>query len=175
MGREQLIPQAFGKLSKRHVPHVATVSVLALTLVVVAVQLFVSSLGSFFNLVLSAAGFFLLAEFFFDILTAIIFLTVGHKKLPDVQFQPHQHRWLLVGAIFSGSIMGALLVAFFIYGPRAIGAGIDQTLVVLLLAGVLFVLITLRRVKRSYIFNGDNAAPEQPLPETGSSNTNTKD
>ncbi|MCL5053138.1 APC family permease [Ferrimicrobium acidiphilum] len=171
MGREQLIPQAFGKLSKRHVPHIATLAVLSLTLVVVAVQLFVSSLGSFFNLVLSAAGFFLLAEFFFDILTAVIFLTVGHKKLPDVQFQPHQHRWLLIGAIFSGSIMGALLVAFFIYGPRAIGVGIDQTLVVLLLAGVLFVLVTLRRVKRSYIFDGNNADSEQPLPEAGSSST----
>ncbi|MGC9155818.1 MAG: APC family permease [Ferrimicrobium sp.] len=159
MGREQLIPQAFGRLSKRHVPHFATVAVLGLTLVVVAVQLFVSSLGSFFNLVLSAAGFFLLAEFFFDIMTAIIFLTVGHKKLPDVQFQPHQHRWLLIGAIFSGTVMGALLVAFFIYGPKAIGAGIDQTLVVLLLAGVVFVLVTLRRVKGAYVFHGDDAPP----------------
>lgn len=173
MGREQLIPQAFGKLSKRHVPHVATVSVLGLTLVVVAVQLFVSSLGSFFDLVLSAAGFFLLAEFFLDLLTAVVFLTIGHRKLPDVQFQPHQHRWLLIGAMFSGSMMGALLVAFFIYGPKAIGAGIDQTLVALLLAGVIFVLITLRRVKSSYIFDAGKATGEQPIPESGSSSTGT--
>lgn len=154
MGRENLIPASFGKLSKRHVPHIATVAVLGLVLVVVAIQLFISSLGNFFNLVLSAAGFFLLAEFFFDIMTAIVFLTIGHKKLPDVQFQPHQHRWLLIGAFFSAAVMGALLVAFFIYGPRAIGAGIDQTLVVLLLAGVVFVLVTLRRVKNLHIFDG---------------------
>ncbi len=157
MGRENLIPESFGRLSKRQVPHFATVTVLGLVLVIVSIQLFVASLGNFFSLVLSAAGFFLLAEFFFDILTAITFLTVGHRKLPDVQIQPHQHRWLLAGAIFSATIMGALLVAFFIYGPQAIGAGIDQTLVVLLLAGLIFVVVTMRRVKRTHIFDGNDS------------------
>lgn len=160
MGRESLIPKRFGSVSRRQVPQFATITVLALTLAVVVVQLFVSSLGNFFNLVLSAAGFFLLAEFFFDILTAIVFLTWRHRQLPDVSIQPHTHRWLLVGAIFSALVMGFLLVAFFIFGPRAIGGGIDQTLVVMLALGLVFVAVTAHRVRKAFVFHGnENGAP----------------
>jgi len=156
MGRESLIPKRFGSVSRRQVPHFATVTVLGLTLAVVVLQLFVSSLGNFFNLVLSAAGFFLLAEFFFDVVTVIVFLTWRHRQLPDVSIQPHTHRWLLAGAVFSALVMGFLLVAFFIFGPRAIGAGIDQTLVVMLALGVVFVLATARRVHSVFVFHGQD-------------------
>jgi amino acid transporter len=157
MGRENLILPAFGSTSRRNVPQFATLVVLGLTLVVVALQTFVSSLGSFFNLILSAAGFFLLAEFFLDSVTAIVFLTVGHKKLPDVTIQPHRHRLLLVGACFSSLIMGALLVTFFVYGPKAIGDGIDQTIGVLIFLGVGFVWLTGRRKPRMVRFSGEDA------------------
>ncbi len=156
MGRENLIMPAFGRTSKRNVPQFATLVVLGLTLAVVGLQTFVSSLGSFFNLVLSAAGFFLLAEFFLDSLTAIVFLTVGHRKLPDVSIQPHRHRLLLVGACFSSLVMGALLVTFFVYGPKAIGGGIDQTIGVLIFLGVGFVWLTGRRKPRMVTFAGDD-------------------
>ena len=83
MGREGLIPNGFAKLNRRDVPHVAILAALGLAAIVVAMQLFVSSLSSFFNLVLSGAGFFLLAEFFLDSVTASVFLITGHRRLPD--------------------------------------------------------------------------------------------
>src|ERR1700684_2441538 len=106
MGRERLIPAGLGRLNRHHVPHVATVVPLGWALIVVGVQLFVSSLSSFFTLGLSAAGFFLLAEFFLDSLTGAVFLTWGHRKLPDVQINPHSHRLLLAGSLFSTVVMG---------------------------------------------------------------------
>jgi len=163
MGRENLIPRSFGKTSRRNVPHVATLVVLGLTVLVVALETLVTSLGSFFNLVLSAAGFFLLAEFFLDSITAVVFLTRGHKKLPDVSIQPHQHRWLLVGACFSSLVMGSLLVTFFIYGPKAIGNGIDQTLGVLIVLGVFFTWLTGRRRPHTVHFSGDDLPVGQAI------------
>jgi amino acid transporter len=158
MGREKLIHPAFGRLNRHDVPWFATVVALGLAAVVVAVQLFVSSLSSFFTLVLSGAGFFLLAEFFLDSVTATVFLTVGHTRLPDVQLQPHGHRFLLAGAAFSSVVMGSLLVLFFVYGPRAIGGGVDETFAVLLALGAVFVWLTRHRSGTTFSFKGDNVA-----------------
>ncbi len=154
MGREQLVPAVFGRLNRNRVPHVAIVVTLGSALVIVALQLFVSSLSSFFDLVLSSAGFFLLAEFFLDSVTGAVFLTVGHRRLPDVTLNPHRHRLLLAGSLFSSAVMGALLVAFFIYGPRVIGSGIDLTLAVLLGLGAVFAWATRRRSTGSFVFTG---------------------
>jgi len=118
----------------------------------------VSSLSSFFDLVLSGAGFFLLAEFFLDSVTAGVFLTVGHRRLPDVQINPHRHRLLLLGSLFSSVVMGALLVAFFFYGPRAIGSGVDQVFAVLLVLGVAFAWVTRKRTTPSFVFTGKDEA-----------------
>ncbi|MDA8311178.1 MAG: APC family permease [Actinomycetota bacterium] len=167
MGRERLIPSSFGKLNRHDVPHVATLIALGSAVVVVGLQLFVSSLGSFFNLVLSGAGFFLLAEFFLDSVTATVFLTTGHKRLPDVQLQPHSHRLLTVGAIFSSLVMGALLVAFFIYGPRAIGGGVDQTFAILIGIGFAFAWWTGRRTSSTFHFAGKDVLTEGPLSSPG--------
>ena len=158
MGREQLIPSGFAKLNRHHVPHVAIVCSLGLAATVVAMELFISSLSSFFAVVLSAAGFFLLAEFFLDSVTAAVFLTVGHKRLPDVELQPHSHRLLLVGSLFSSAIMGALLVTFFVYGPKAIGGGVDQICAVLLGLGLVFAWWTKRREVTPFIFAGEDVA-----------------
>jgi amino acid transporter len=164
MGRERLIPASFGKLNRHHVPHVAILASLGLAAVVVGLQLFVSSLGSFFNLVLSGAGFFLLAEFFLDSVTATVFLTTGHKRLPDVQLQPHAHRLLTAGAVFSSVVMGALLVCFFIYGPKAIGVGVDQTFAILLALGVGFAWWARRRSPSTFHFEGLDVPKEVPVP-----------
>ncbi|MFC0080689.1 APC family permease [Aciditerrimonas ferrireducens] len=160
MGRENLIPTSFGRTNRHRAPQLATLVVLGATLVVVALETFVSSLGSFFTLVLSAAGFFLLAEFFLDCLTAVVFLTVGHRRLPDVALQPHRHRWLLAGALFSCLMMGALLVTFFFEGPKAIGGGIDQTLAVMIVLGVGFAWLTGRRRSRTVVFEGRDVEEE---------------
>ncbi len=136
---------------------------LGLTAAVCVLQLFVTSLGSFFDIVLSAAGFFLLAEFFLDSVTGVVFLTVGHNRLPDAELRPHGHPALLVGALFSSVVMGALLVAFFIYGPEAIGGGIDQSLAVLLAAGLAFAWWTRRRAAAPVVFAGrDVTADSKP-------------
>jgi amino acid transporter len=163
MGRERLIPSGFARLNRHHVPHVAIISALGLAAVVATLQLFVSSLGSFFALVLSAAGFFLLAEFFLDSVTAAVFLTVGHKRLPDVKIQPHRHRALLGGSLFSSAVMGALLVAFFIYGPKAIGGAVDQTFAVLLGLGFAFAWWTRRRTVTPVLFDGTDIVVDAGL------------
>jgi len=154
MGRENLIPSGFARLNRFRVPHVAIIASLGTAAVVVALQLFVSSLGSFFDLVLSAAGFFLLAEFFLDSVTAVVFLGVGHRRLPDVGLHPHSHRVLFFGSVFSSVVMGSMLIAFFVYGPRAIGAGIDETIAALLGLGLAFAWWTRRRTSKPFVFAG---------------------
>ena len=155
MGRENLLSRRIATLNRRHVPSTAVVVVLGSAMVVVVLQLLVTSLTSFFSLVLAAAGFFLLAEFFLDSVTAVVFLTVGHRRLPDVALQPHAHRVLSIAAVASSVMMGGLLVAFFVYGPRAIGDGIDEALAVLLAIGVLFAWRTRRRQLKPYVFTDD--------------------
>lgn len=157
MGRERLVPSAFAKLNRRQVPHVAVAATLGATAVVVILQLSFSSLSDFFKLVLSAAGFFLLAEFFLDSATATVFLTVGHRKLPDVRLSPHAHRLLAAAAILSSVVMATMMVGFFIYGPRVIGAGLDETLAVLIGSGVIFAWVTRRRAGAAAIFHGRDA------------------
>ncbi|MHB1536404.1 MAG: APC family permease [Acidimicrobiales bacterium] len=169
MGRERLIPSAFSKLNRHDVPQFATISALGLAAVVVTVQLFVSSLTSFFTLVLSAAGFFLLAEFFLDSVTAAVFLTVGHKRLPHrrlprARLRPHAHRLLLAASAFSSVIMGALMVAFLVYGPKAIGDGIDEILAVLLGLGAGFAWWTRRRPVHPFDFAGDDVLADAVAP-----------
>ncbi len=166
MGREHLVPQAFSRLNRRRVPHVAILITLGATVGVTSLQLLVHSLGSFFALVLSAAGFFLLAEFFLDSLTAVVFLTVGHRSLPEADRPPHRHRLLSVGAIFSSLVMGTLLVTFFIYGPRAIGGNIDLTITILLLLGLPFAWITRRRTTGPAIFEGKDTVGQGAAAES---------
>ena len=162
MGRENLLPRRFATLNRHRVPSTAVVVVLGSAMVVVMLQLLVTSLTSFFSLVLAAAGFFLLAEFFLDSVTAVVFLTIGHRRLPDVALQPHSHRVLSVAAVASGVMMGGLLVAFFVYGPLAIGHGIDQTLAVLLGVGVLFAWRTRRRSVKPYVFADEDPPASTP-------------
>ena len=154
MGRESLVPPAFARTNRARAPHVATLAVLGATLAVTALETLVGSLAGFFELVLSAAGFFLLAEFFLDSLTCAVFLTTGHRRLPDVALRPHTHRLLRVGAVTSSAMMGALMVLFFVYGPKVIGGGIDQALAVMLLLGLVFAWATGRRVREAVRFRG---------------------
>jgi amino acid transporter len=154
MGRERLLPGAFARLSRRRVPHVATMVVLACAAAVVALQLFVASLGPFFELLLSAAGFFLLAEFLLDLLTAVVFLLRCRGSAQRASVGACAYRLLLAGSVISSAIMGALLVAFFIYGPQGIGDGIDRILAVLLAAGVAFAWWGSQRRARPYVFHG---------------------
>jgi hypothetical protein len=57
--------------------------------------------------------------------------------------------------------MGSLLVAFFFYGPRAIGAGVDETFAVLLALGAVFAWLTRKRAAPTFVFDG-NAVADLP-------------
>ncbi|MHB8262654.1 MAG: APC family permease [Acidimicrobiales bacterium] len=164
MGREHLIPAAFGKTNRNQVPHVATAVVFGLVLAVTAMQVFVSSMSTFFRIVLSSAGFFLLAEFFMDSLTAVVFLTVGHRKLPDAQVFSHHHKCLLAGSLFSSAVMAILLGGFFVYAPKAIGPGIDPAVAVMLGLGAVFVWWTRSRQHNPYRFHGNNITAHSARP-----------
>ena len=62
--------------------------------------------------------------------------------------------------------MGALLVGFFIYGPKAIGGGVDETFAVLLALGGVFAWLTRKRVAPTFVFDGNAVAdpPRPPVP-----------
>ncbi len=161
MGREGVLPAAFARLSRRRVPHVAIMASLAAALAVTAAQALFSSLGAFFDLVLSAAGFFLLAEFFLDAVTATVFLGFARRRAASGGMPlPPGHRLLGAAAALSSVVMGALLVAFFVYGPVAIGRGIDQVLAVLLLLGVVFAWLT-RGARPAFVFHGNDGEPHR--------------
>jgi hypothetical protein len=132
-------------------------------MLVCSIQLFFHSISSFFGLVLSTAGFFLLAEFFLDSVVASIFLISGHKKHPEVSLNSHRHRILTAGSIFSSVTMGSLLITFFIFGPKAIGAGIDQILIVMLIFGFGFAFLVGKKAKNLFIFHGNDVEPLKPI------------
>ncbi|MBC3840182.1 APC family permease [Streptacidiphilus sp. 4-A2] len=155
MGREGLLPRGLGRVNRRRVPQAATLCALGAALGVVAVELLFPSVSAFFGVVLSAAGFFLVAEFFLDSLTATVFLRRVHRNRHDPAAPPHRHRGLLVASAVATAMFGASLVGFFVYGPAAIGSSIDYILLVLIAMGVLFAVLTRKRAETHH-FSGDD-------------------
>jgi amino acid transporter len=153
-GREGLVPGVFARLNRHRVPHIAVVVSLGAAFVVVSLQVLVASLGSFFDLVLSAAGFFLLAEFFLDSITATVFLTVGHRRVPEAGIDPRRHRALRVVSIVASLLLAGLMVTFFVYGPRTVGNGIDEVIGTLLVASLAFAWWTRHRGGAPVVFTG---------------------
>lgn len=160
MGREGLIPRSFGHVSRRHVPHVAILVTLLGALAVTAMQMLFGSLSHFFSLVLSAAGFFLVLEFFLDSMTATVFLVRGHRNMGSeaLSSPTHRHDTLLVAAAISTVLFGGYIVGFFIFAPRAIGGGIDLVIAVLLALGFGFTFAS-RKGGDQESFVGDDLRP----------------
>lgn len=154
MGREGLLPRRFGRLSHRQVPGFALVTVLLAALGVTALQTFYPSLRSFFGMALGAAGFFLTAEFFLDSLTATVFLSRFHGGGRAGERAPagHHHNGLRVAATATTIALATFLVAFLIFGPAAIGAGIDWVIAVVVAGGLLFAWVPRRR-QETYVFD----------------------
>jgi amino acid transporter len=165
MGREGLLPRSLGRVNARKVPQAATLWTLGAALAVVAAELIFPSVSSFFGVVLSAAGFFLVAEFFLDSLTATVFLRRVHQRRHQQgdgqDTPPHRHRALLVASALATAMFGASLVGFFVYGPTAIGPSIDYILLVLIGAGVLFAVLTRRRAETHHFDGQDIRIPAQ--------------
>jgi len=158
MGREGLIPGAFGKISRHRVPHVAILVTLGAALAVAAAQTLFSSLTTFFATVLASAGFFLVVEFFLDSTTAAVFLLRGHRYAPHTD-QPIKPHWILrIGAVLCAFMFAGFIIGFFIYGPRAIGGSIDIILGVLLAGGVVFSLAS-KITAATFIFEGHDLMP----------------
>lgn len=157
MGREGLVPRSFSKINRNGVPGFATVVTLGCAFVVTLTQVLFSSLGSFFGLVLSAAGFFLVAEFFLDSVTATVFLHRMHGDKPE-GLQSHGHKVLYVGAILSAASFLLLMIGFFIYGPRAIGGSIDYVIGILIVVGIAFAIFA-KRHNNVFIFHASDVSP----------------
>ncbi|CAG4933998.1 unnamed protein product [Acidithrix sp. C25] len=155
MGREGLVPPSFSTLNKNQAPSVATIVVVGASFAITALQSLFSSLSSFFGLVLSAAGFFLVAEFFLDSLTASVFLGRIHRSESLEENQPHRHRLLLLLSCLACLSFFAFMVGFVIYGPSAIGSSIDYVIFALLGGGFVFSFFA-KRHKNIVIFHGDS-------------------
>jgi hypothetical protein len=119
-----------------------------------------SSLSAFFGLVLSAAGFFLVAEFFLDSVTATVFLFRMHNGR-DRDSSSHGHGVLLAGSVISALIFLAIMVGFFIFGPSAIGGSIDYVMGILIVLGIAFAVFA-KRHNTIFIFHGHDLADELP-------------
>ena len=166
MGREGLLPRSLGRVNARRVPQAATLWTLGAALAVVAAELLFPSVSTFFGVVLSAAGFFLVAEFFLDSLTATVFLRRVHQQSHrqghgQTDAPPHRHRALLVASALATAMFGASLIGFFVYGPTAIGPSIDYILLVLIGAGVLFAVLTRKRGEAHQFDGQDLRIPAQ--------------
>jgi amino acid transporter len=156
MGREGLVFPAFAKINSRGVPGIATVVTLSAAFLVTLGQTLFSSLSLFFGLVLSAAGFFLVAEFFLDSVTATVFLFRMHTwKSGD---RPHGHKVLLAGAVLSALAFFFFMVGFFIFGPKAIGPSVDYVVGTLIVLGFGFVFFA-KRHSSIYMFHGNAVEP----------------
>ncbi len=160
MGREGLVPKSFAKINSNGVPGIATIVTLAAAFAVTLVQTMYSSLSAFFGLVLSAAGFFLVAEFFLDSVTATVFLFRMHNGR-DRDSSSHGHRVLLAGSVISALIFLAIMVGFFIFGPSAIGGSIDYVMGILIVLGIAFAVFA-KRHNTIFIFHGHDLADELP-------------
>ncbi|TAN29653.1 MAG: APC family permease [Actinomycetota bacterium] len=157
MGREGLVFRAFGKVNSRGVPGIATIATLGAAFAVTILQALFSSLSSFFGLVLSTAGFFLVAEFFLDSVTASVFLFRMHTSRVDGA--SHRHRVLLAGSVISAVTFLMFMIGFFIFGPKAIGSSVDYVVGILIAIGFAFVFFA-KRHTLIYVFHGNAAVPQ---------------
>ena len=156
MGRDQLIFPAFAKLNRRGSPAVATVIVFVAVWLITMLQLFVSSLDTFFAIILSTAGFFLTLEFMLDSFTATIFLWKRHRNGHFGDLSWHSHRVMAIGAVFTTVYLFAVLVAFVMLSPQLISPWSDGAVFGLLVAGVIFMLYPRKLSHRMHIVHFDD-------------------
>lgn len=156
MARDGILPVGLGRLTGRRVPGWAVVLPIASAMAVVSLEWVLPSVRAWFSVVLGAAGFFLVAEFWLDGVNMVVFLTRHHRRLRH-GLNPHHHRLLWVGAIFVVLSLGALEALFFRYGPRYLGAGIDWVTVGMIGLGGVYVFSLWRRGRpaRTVIAVGD--------------------
>ncbi|MHB1628479.1 MAG: APC family permease [Bacilli bacterium] len=155
MGRDRLLPGWVAKLNRHGSPGVATFIVFAALWLIVILQLFVSSLASFFAIILSAAGFFLTLEFMLDSFTATVFLWRQHQRGCGETAPTHSHRVMAIGSAVTTLYLLTVLIAFLVLSPRVISPWSDYAAIGLLAAGVLFALYPRKRGQKLHIVHFD--------------------
>jgi len=166
MSRDGVMPRWVGRLNRRRVPIWAVIVPIGLAMGIVLAQLMFPSLNTLFALVLSAAGFFLVAEFLLDGINMLVFLSRHHATLRH-DLKPHHHTVLLFGSVFVVLSLGILEGLFFLFGPKYIGSDIDWVALAMLGVGFIYVLWikgTQRQQRIMAVFDGDknellNVAP----------------
>lgn len=170
MSRDRILPAWLGRLTRRRVPFWSTFLPIALAMGVILLQLLLPSVRSFFAVVLSAAGFFLVAEFFLDGLNMLVFLVRHHHAIRHgLKF--HHHSLLLAGALLVVLSLGTLEIFFVRYGPQYLGARIDWVTGGMVLLGALYVvyLRSRRRSQRTVSPFIDPSGSESSGPKAGAS------
>ncbi|MCY0875870.1 MAG: APC family permease [Firmicutes bacterium] len=154
MGRDRLLPRWFAQLNRQGAPGVATWVVFVALWVVTILQLFVSSLDTFFAVILSAAGFFLTLEFMLDSVTATVFLWRQHAR------HPHAHRAMAISSAITGLYLGGVLIAFLLLSPRIISPWTDGAVTVLLVAGGVFTVYRGKHTQTVHMIQLDDKSVE---------------
>lgn len=158
MGRDRIMPNSFSRLNRSRAPGWAIVVPIMLAMLIVSMQVFFPSTRSLFDLVLSAAGFFLVAEFLLDGVNMTYFLSWGHHRVVQHQhgrMTRHRHLGLFLASLFVVLSLASVELLFLLFGPQYIAPGIDKTVLVFLLAGLGFVLyLRWRRhqYQRTFVF-----------------------
>lgn len=138
MSRDGVLPRWLARLNRKKAPQWAVTLPITLAVAVVLMKIFFPSMQALFDLVLSAAGFFLVAEFLLDGINMLMFLLRHHHTVRH-DLRPHHHALLLLGSIFVVVALGGLEVLFFVYGPRYIGGAIDWVAGTMLVMGFFYV------------------------------------
>jgi len=130
MGREGVIHPRWARLNRSRVPLNAVV-ILGGVSGVVAFQIAVPSAAQFFEVLLSAAGFFLIAEFFLDSLTATVFVWKPHVIGALEMKVPHIHWGYRIASPIALAMFGAVLLAYLWLAPQVIAWWADWAILVL--------------------------------------------
>lgn len=165
MGRDRILPSALSQVNRFHAPVWGVVVPSAVGLIIVSADLVWPSVDGLFNLVLSAAGFFLVMEFLFDSVTAAIFLTRRHNDLPH-GWDRHHHRFLQGLSFITTGLFVGMTAMFVLYGGTILGQSLDVVIGVLLAIGLWFAWAFKKHSAKFHIFRpqeDDQAASEDAV------------
>ncbi|SMC04743.1 amino acid/polyamine/organocation transporter, APC superfamily [Sulfobacillus thermosulfidooxidans DSM 9293] len=152
MGRDHILPPILTRFNRFNAPIWAIIIPSLAAFVIVCVNLFWTSMTSWFNLVLSSAGFFLVLEFLFDSITASVFLSRQHDSALPHGLDGHQHRFLQLISWLTSLWLLTMTGFFLVYGGQVIGKGIDEVVGILMLAGIIFVMVQRKQAQSQTLF-----------------------
>jgi basic amino acid/polyamine antiporter, APA family len=161
MSRDGVMPKLIGRLNWHHVPALAVVLPILAAVGIVLLQVLFPSMQALFTLVLSTAGFFLVAEFLLDGINMLVFLLHRHGEVRH-SYRPHHHVGMLLASLLVVCSLSAVEILFFIYGPEYIAAGIDRTVLLFLALGIIYVigLKSYQSGKQIFLFDGARSSQE---------------